>query len=67
MVGRAELTQAQEPQKPPNARGPKGQGHWVASEARGPESMPSFLMEGCIRLLHDKTFGLSVTYHTVSC
>ncbi len=37
MVGRAELAEAQEPQKSPNARGPKAQGHWVTSEARGPE------------------------------
>ncbi len=33
MVGRAELNAAQEPQKPPNAQGPKARGHWVASEA----------------------------------
>ena len=32
MVGRAEWTQALEPQKSPNARGPKAQGHWVTSE-----------------------------------
>ncbi len=32
MVGRAKLTHAQEPQKSPNARGPKAKGLWVTSQ-----------------------------------
>ncbi len=56
MVCRAELAQALEPQKPPNALGPSALGHWVTSEALGPEPtkpsrpclvpMPSFFNVG---------------------
>ena len=38
MVCQAEWTQALEHQKSPNALGPSALGHWVTSDAFGPES-----------------------------
>ncbi len=39
------MAQAQEPQTSPNARGPKAQGHWVTSEAQGPD-ITGYELEG---------------------